>query len=318
MPSRPWEDLANYYLGPLPSGHYLLVIIDYYSRLQKIFPLKSTSSSNTVSKLKETFADFGVPKSITADNATSFTSKEFQEFCKDYGIQLINTIPYWPSMNGEVKRQNRSVLKRLIISQNTKGSDWQSDLCDYLLMYHSIAHPATLKSPMELMTNRKPRDKLPMVQQESEFDLEIRDKDKIYREKGKQYADERRHARPSDIGVEDMVLVKNFHKHDKLSPNFQPEPHPVEKVKGGDVLVTGTESGVTRRRYLGHLKKISGSDNYANEGQEETSETQEKEDSVERKDSAGKKRALETVNPNPDEIESRPKRVRKAPVRYSN
>ena len=32
FPSEPWYDLAGNLLGPLPSGEYLFVVVDYYSR----------------------------------------------------------------------------------------------------------------------------------------------------------------------------------------------------------------------------------------------------------------------------------------------
>lgn len=41
--------------------------------------------------------------------------------------------------NGEVERQNRSILKRLTISQAT-DSDWKDDLNKYLIMYRSTPH----------------------------------------------------------------------------------------------------------------------------------------------------------------------------------
>jgi transposase InsO family protein len=305
LPSAPWEDLAIDYLGPLPSGHHLLVVIDYYSRFQKIFLRKSTSSSGTIAKLKQSFADFGVPKTITADNAPYFTSEEFQNFCKDYGIHLINTIPYWPQMNGEVEVQNRSVLKQLIISQNTKGSDWENDLSDYLLMYHATNHPATSKSPLELMTGRVPRDKLPMIREDLNIDSEVRDKDKIYKEKGKEYADSRRHAKESDINIGDQVLVKNYNKTNKLSPNFQTERHTVEKVNGGDVIITGNETGVSRRRYVGHLKKVG------------ENEIAEKLKPVIPEESLQKRRSLDD-NEILEELGQRPKRIRTAPIKLSD
>ena len=31
--SQPWVDLASYLMGPLPSGEYVLIVVDYYSRL---------------------------------------------------------------------------------------------------------------------------------------------------------------------------------------------------------------------------------------------------------------------------------------------
>lgn len=32
MPDRPWHDIAIDFLGPLPSGHYIFVVADYFSR----------------------------------------------------------------------------------------------------------------------------------------------------------------------------------------------------------------------------------------------------------------------------------------------
>lgn len=36
LPSNPWVDIAIDLLGPLPSGEYLFVVIDYYSRYKEI------------------------------------------------------------------------------------------------------------------------------------------------------------------------------------------------------------------------------------------------------------------------------------------
>lgn len=57
-------------------------------------------------------------------------------------------------MNGEVERQNQSLLKRMIICQEQKGN-WQEDLEQFLLMYRSTAHSTTLKTPAEMMFGTK-------------------------------------------------------------------------------------------------------------------------------------------------------------------
>jgi len=74
----------------------------------------------TIKMLKEIFARNGYPVTMTTDNGRQFTSEEFARFCKECGITLYNTIPYWPQQNGEVERQNRDILKRLKISQIEK------------------------------------------------------------------------------------------------------------------------------------------------------------------------------------------------------
>lgn len=88
-------------------------------------------------------------------------------------------------MNGEVERQNRSLLKRLSISQEEKRN-WMEDLQEYLLMYRSTPHSITLKSPSELMFGRTIRDNLPSLKQAIILDEKVSDIDKINKNKGKE------------------------------------------------------------------------------------------------------------------------------------
>lgn len=122
LPTAPWQHLAIDFLGPLPSGHHLLVTVDYYSRFKEV-----DDSIETIKRLKTIFTRFGFPISITADNGTQLASEVFKQFCRVYNIELNNTTPYWPQENGEVERQNRSLLKRLAICQSEKRN-WQEDL----------------------------------------------------------------------------------------------------------------------------------------------------------------------------------------------
>lgn len=111
-------DLAMDFLGPLPDGRYILVVIDYFSRFQLIEFMNRTSTSEVIKFLEEAFSYYGNPASLICDNATYYTSQEFKEFCEENGIELIHSIPYWPQQNGEVERQNSSILKRLKIAHN--------------------------------------------------------------------------------------------------------------------------------------------------------------------------------------------------------
>lgn len=150
LPLAAWKHVALDYLGPLPSGHNLLVVVDYFSRFIEVRIMTKIDSSATIEKLEEIFARFGNPLSITADNGPQLISAEFKSFCQDNAIQLIFTTPYWPEQNGEVERQNRSLLKRLVISQETNKQNWRRDLLEYLMMYRSTQHSTTMKTPSEM------------------------------------------------------------------------------------------------------------------------------------------------------------------------
>ncbi|RWS20269.1 Integrase domain containing protein-like protein, partial [Leptotrombidium deliense] len=45
-----------------------------------------------------------LPLEIVTDNRTSFTSKQFEDFCRNNGIKHIRSQPYHPSTNGAAER----------------------------------------------------------------------------------------------------------------------------------------------------------------------------------------------------------------------
>uniref|UniRef100_A0ABD2WYV9 RNA-directed DNA polymerase n=1 Tax=Trichogramma kaykai TaxID=54128 RepID=A0ABD2WYV9_9HYME len=94
LPTQAWIDVAIDFQGPLPSGHYLFVIVDYFSRYKESKVMKTITSSDTIEVLKEIFSRLGIPVTISVDNGPRLTSDLFVKFCSDYNIRLFNTIPY--------------------------------------------------------------------------------------------------------------------------------------------------------------------------------------------------------------------------------
>ncbi|XP_055543744.1 uncharacterized protein K02A2.6-like [Wyeomyia smithii] len=123
--------------------------------------MKEISAKNTILAFHETFCRYGIPESIKSDNGPQFMSESLQSFCTEFGIELRKTTPYWPQANGEVERANRSLKKRLQISQESCKVDWKWDLRMYLLMYNSTPHSTTGVAPSASMFGRVLRDKLP-------------------------------------------------------------------------------------------------------------------------------------------------------------
>ncbi|XP_046973981.1 uncharacterized protein K02A2.6-like [Vanessa cardui] len=257
LPVEPWIDVAIDFLGPLPSNDYLLVLVDYFSRYKEIKVMKNVTAAGTINALKEIFSRLGYPVTLTCDNGNQFTSENFREFCKECGITINNTIPYFPQMNGEVERQNRDVLKRLRISQLEK-KEWKDDLLEYMIMYNSTPHTTTGKTPAELFFRRQFRDKIPIAAdiENKITDSEVRDRDKEIKDKGKEYADMKRKAVDSNLEIGEKVYIKNMTKENKLTPNFNPEAHTVTDVYGGDVRVRNDLTGKEYRRNIIHLKRV--------------------------------------------------------------
>lgn len=178
LPSEAWTDVAIDFLGPLPSGDYLLVIIDFFSRYKEVEIMRLITAKETADRLRRIFQRLGFPRTITLDNARQFLSSDFGNFCKENGIFLNFTVPYWPQQNGEVERQNRSLLKRLQISCALKR-DWKRDLEEYLMMYYSTPHSVTGRTPTELLMGRTIRTKIPSLKdiETAPLSEEFRDKD---------------------------------------------------------------------------------------------------------------------------------------------
>lgn len=53
LPSSRWVDIAIDFLGPLPTGEYLLVIIDYFSRYMEVKIMKTITTEATIENLDE-------------------------------------------------------------------------------------------------------------------------------------------------------------------------------------------------------------------------------------------------------------------------
>lgn len=122
----------------------MFVLVDYYSRYKIVEIMKSTTGEKTVRCLKKIFSAYGLPLSITTDNGPQFVSDVFSNFVDENQIQYIPTTPLWPQANGEVERQNRSLMKRIRIAQSEKK--WKAELETYLLMYRSAPHSVTERS----------------------------------------------------------------------------------------------------------------------------------------------------------------------------
>ncbi len=246
LPDGPWQDLAVDLLGPLPSKHSILVVVDYYSRFYEYDILTSTTSSNVTDSLEGIFSRHGLPITLKSDNGPQFRSDEFKDFCEENGIKHLKTTPKWAQANGEVERQNASIMKRIRIAQS-EGLDWQKELREYVTVYRGIVHNTTGKSPAELLFKRKLRGKLPELTS-VDTDLEVYDYDAEKKGKYKLYADEHRKAEYSSVAVGDRVLIRQF------TTPFNATPHIVIR-KSCNKITVESPTGVQYSRNTTFVRK---------------------------------------------------------------
>ena len=255
LPDGPWRDVAADLLGPFPSGHSILVVVDYFSRYYEYDVMKSTTSEKIIDSMEDIFCRHGLPFTIKSDNGPQFKSEEFSDYCERNGIEHLRVTAKWAQANGEVERQNSSLLKRIQIAQ-AQGLDWRRELRKYVAKYRGITHSTTGRSPAELLFNRRIRGKLPDLTGYSREDTEVADRDAEMKGKSKLYADDRRNAKMSNVDLGDVVLVKQD-KLNKFSTTFKSDPHTVVKKSGNQVVVEA-EDGTQYYRNTSHVKKYFG------------------------------------------------------------
>ena len=78
--------------------------------------MQCSAAEKVIDCLADTFSRHGLQATIKSGNGPQFRSSEFREYCKQHGIMHHKVTAKWAQANGEVERQNRSLLKRLQIA----------------------------------------------------------------------------------------------------------------------------------------------------------------------------------------------------------
>ena len=112
MPTGPWETVHLEFYGPLPSGEYLLVAIDRYSRFPEVEIVKSPKASVVIPKLEKIFVTHGIPSIVKTDNGSHFNGEEYSRYLKALGIKPQFSTPF-----------------------GRKGMPKRKDLCNYLVKH---------------------------------------------------------------------------------------------------------------------------------------------------------------------------------------
>jgi len=291
LPAGPWQHLAADVLGPLPNGQHVFVVVDYYSRYFEVRLLKSVTSTKVIHCLEDIFASHSLPLSLKTDNAQCFVSQEFTNFLSSRDIKHKTSIPLWPQSNGEVERQNRTLLKFLKITQ-AKGQDMKTELNKFLFAYRMTPHCTTGRSPAELLYRRKIRgilsEFIPIDEALSEPDslvvevkVEVAEEDKANKEKNAQYVDKKRNARSSDIKEGDTVLLQQP-RQNKLTSTYKPELYTVTSRTGSEVTVQSPD-GVQYRRNVAYVKKyVSSPGDHGSSSQSQSADIHDSGDPVQK------------------------------------
>ena len=158
--SRPFERLAlDITEMPISSdgNKYALVIMDYFSKYVRIYPMKDQKAVTVSTCLMDWVYDLGVPDRLHSDQGPQFEAAVFQELCRMLGIRKTRTTPYHPQSDGMVERFNRTLKDMVAKYVDCQGLTWDKELKAYAMAYNSSVHDTTGYSPFYLVHGFEPR-----------------------------------------------------------------------------------------------------------------------------------------------------------------
>ena len=90
-----------------------MLLTNAFSKCSCIHPKASLSIKATIDILEMEFAHFGCPHIVVSDNAATFKSDEFQNWCRERRIIHLTGGPYHLATNGAVERLVQTFKKAL-------------------------------------------------------------------------------------------------------------------------------------------------------------------------------------------------------------
>ncbi|XP_059066337.1 uncharacterized protein LOC131857656 [Cryptomeria japonica] len=160
---QPFQQWGIDFIGEISDkssgGHkWILVATDYLTKWVEAVPTKQATSKVVIKFLMDNIISrFGVPTKIITDNGMCFRSEEFNEFCKEYGIQISHLSPYHPQGNGQAESSNKNILKiiKKLLGNNKKA--WDSKLTLALWADRITVKKSIGKAPFELVYGTRAR-----------------------------------------------------------------------------------------------------------------------------------------------------------------
>jgi hypothetical protein len=156
MLELPMERVHLDFMGPLAKtkrgNEYVLMMVDKFTKWTECIPLPSQTAEITAqAAINELFARFGYPFQIFTDHGRHFESALFKAVCDLLKIHKARITPYRPSANGQVERQNKSLMNAVGCFVDSSQENWDEHLPQLAGAMRSCINRSTGFTPNMLM-----------------------------------------------------------------------------------------------------------------------------------------------------------------------
>ena len=143
------------------GNSYIMVIVDAFTHYVALNPVPHCNAYYAYTTLYEHWiAKFGLPEILVTDNGSEFINNEIITLCHLYNIKHKPRTSHAPWTNGLVEGMNRSLqeyLRCIINGNDTKYTEWSTDVKLFPLAYNSQRTTTLGMSAYEMVFNQKPR-----------------------------------------------------------------------------------------------------------------------------------------------------------------
>jgi len=159
-PTEPLETVSIDLMGPLPTGrggtHYILAILDTFSKFIKLYALKRATTKSIINRLENDYIPHtGKPKSILTDNGTQFTANSWKKKLEELEIERKHSTKYHPQSN-PVERYNREIGPLLRTYCNNQHTKWPNKLDQIEEWMNKLRSEVTELTPWEIIKKETP------------------------------------------------------------------------------------------------------------------------------------------------------------------
>ena len=198
--SQPREPMLSLDIPPAPGleicsdyfylqGQDYVLFVDLFSNFVEIYALTNKQTEELKRVLRQFMLRNGVPRLIHSDNGPAYTSYEFDEFCKFWGIAARTNSADYPRGNGTAEAAVKRAKKIL------KTVSSEDELIQAIIALNQTPLSEVLPSPVQIQQGRNFRDDLhPRVIQTPVSWEEVREARTLIRQKEKTRYDQ--HTRP--------------------------------------------------------------------------------------------------------------------------